>query len=89
MKSRALPQFWNLYHQLPTEIRQRAVKAYRIWRVHPYAPGLRFKLVGKRRPVYSVRISKSHRVLGLVEGDTIYWFWIGGHDEYEQIIKTI
>jgi hypothetical protein len=89
MNSKALPQFWKLYKQLPKEIRLRAAKAYRIWREHPRAPGLQFKRVNTRTPVYSVRFSDSHRVLGLLEGDTIYWFWIGDHDEYEQILKTL
>lgn len=54
----------------------------------PYSPGLQFKRVGKQRPVYSVRITDAYRVLGLLEGDTIYWFWIGAHDEYERIIRA-
>lgn len=88
MTSQALPQFWNLYRQLPPKIRRRAAKAYRIWLIHPRSPGLRFKRVGKRRPVYSVRITDDYRALGLLEDDTIYWFWIGLHKEYERIIKT-
>lgn len=89
MNSQTLPQFWKLYNQLPKIIRRRAVKAYRLWRDKPQAPGLQFKLVGKRRPVYSVRINDAYRALGLLDGDTIYWFWIGAHDEYERIIKSM
>ena len=89
MNSRALPQFWKLYHNLPKNTRRRAVKAYRLWREYPKSPGLQFKRVGKQRPVYSVRISDSYRVLGLLDGDTIYWFWIGSHDEYERTIKSM
>jgi hypothetical protein len=89
MKSQTLPQFWKRYYQLPKNIRRRAIKAYRIWRKNPHSPGLQFKLVGKRRPVYSVRITRSYRALGLLEEDTIYWFWIGTHDEYEQVIKSL
>lgn len=88
MKSQALPQFWRHYSQLPTDIRRRTAKAYRIWRIHPQSPGLQFKRVGKRRAVYSVRITDAYRVLGLLEGETIYWFWIGAHDEYERIIRS-
>ena len=89
MNSQALPQFWKLYKQLPREIRQRSAKAYRIWLEHPHSPGLQFKLVGKRRPVYSVRITDSYRALGLLEQNTIFWFWIGSHDEYERLIKSM
>jgi hypothetical protein len=72
MNSQALPQFWKLYGQLPSEVRRAAVKAYRSWRIHPCAPGLQFKLVGKRRSVYSVRITDAYRALGVLEGDTVY-----------------
>lgn len=89
MNSQALPQFWKLYYALPKEIRWRAVKAYRIWRDNPHSPGLQFKLVGKRRAVYSVRISDAYRALGLLDGDTVYWFWVGSHDEYERLINSL
>jgi hypothetical protein len=89
MNSQALPQFWKLYYQLPSDVRRRAAKTYHIWRIHPHSPGLQFKLVGNRRPVYSVRITNAYRALGLLDGDTIYWFWIGAHDEYERIIRSL
>ncbi len=89
MNSQTLPKFWTLYARLPRSIRQRAVKAYRNWQVHPESPGLQFKRVGNRRPVYSVRITDAYRALGLIEGDTIYWFWIGPHDEYERVIQSM
>jgi len=25
--------------------------------------------------------------LGILEGDTVTWFWIGSHDEYERFIS--
>ncbi len=89
MNSQTLPQFWKQYYKLPQEVRRRAVKAYRLWRDHPNLPGLQFKHVGNRRPVYSVRISDSYRAVGLLQGDTVYWFWIGAHDEYERLLKSM
>jgi hypothetical protein len=89
MNSQALPQFWRLYRALPKEIRLRVAKSYRIWRDEPHSPGLRFKRVGNRRPVYSVRVTDDYRVLGLLEADTIHWFWVGPHDEYERIIRSL
>lgn len=87
MNSQALPVFWKLYDQLPRQIRRRAGKAYRLWKQTPHAPGLQFKRVGRTRPVYSVRIDADHRALGLLQGDTVTWFWIGRHDEYERLLK--
>jgi hypothetical protein len=34
--------------------------------------------------VWSVRITLGYRALGIVDGDTITWFWIGNHQDYER-----
>lgn len=48
---------------------------------------MRVKNVHPREPVYSVRITRGYRALGLVEGDTVTWFWIGSHTDYERLIS--
>lgn len=45
--------------------------------------------VSQRQPIYSARVSISYRVLGLLESDHIYWYWIGAHDEYDELLKRI
>ena len=87
MNSKAAQQFWKLYNRLPTQEQQRARKAFEIWKINPSTPGLRFKRVSDAEPICSARISDNYRVLGLLEGDTIIWFWIGRHDEYERMLK--
>lgn len=87
MNSLILPQFWELYNRLPYPVRQRASKAYRLWRDNPQASGLQFKRVGITRPIYSVRVGEDYRALGMLEGNTVTWFWIGGHDEYLRLLK--
>ncbi len=89
MKSSTTAQFWKLYRALPREIQYRADSAYRLWLLNPYAQGLYFKRVGKLQPVYSVRIGLDYRALGLLQGDTVLWFWIGAHDEYERLLRHI
>ena len=89
MKSTTTARFWRGYEALPEDIQRRADKAYRLWQLNPFAQGLNFKRVGQRRPVYSVRIGKGYRALGLLEGDVIIWFWIGHHDEYERLLKGL
>jgi hypothetical protein len=86
MKSRADPSFWKLYRQLPRQVRQRAVKAYRLWRENPHHPSLRFKRVDPEEPLYSVRISLDYRAVGWLEQDTVVWFWIGDHDDYDRLL---
>ena len=89
MKSRTAPSFWKLFDDLSSDIQRRAYKAYRLWRANPFAGGLRFKRVSEREPIYSVRIGHEYRALGLLEGDTIYWFFIGDHDEYERELRKL
>lgn len=37
--------------------------------------------------VFSVRIGIGWRALGLKKDDTLIWFWIGSHSEYEKTLK--
>lgn len=89
MKSQTLPSFWELYNRLPCNVQRRANKAYRIWQQNPNTPSLHFKRVSNTRPVYSVRIGAGYRALGVLHGDTVTWFWIGNHDEYERLLKQV
>lgn len=85
MKSRASSKFWASYQQLPPEVQQRARKQYRLWTENPNHRSLRFK---KIKGFWSTWIDVRYRALGIMDGDTVVWFWIGTHDEYEQILKT-
>ena len=87
MNSKAAPRFWKFYNRLPFQEQRRTRKAYQIWKSNPNAPGLHFKRVSDEEPIYSALVSDNYRVLGLLEGDTIVWFWIGRHDESERILK--
>ena len=37
--------------------------------------------------MYSVRVSRGYRAVGLLEGDTVTWIWIGSHGDYERLIS--
>lgn len=87
MNSQTTRSFWKHYWALPPEVRQRARLAYRLWRNNPAHPGLVFKRVRDDQPLYSVRIGLGYRALGLLKGDTVTWFWIGTHGEYDRLIK--
>lgn len=88
MKSRATPKFWKYYSSLPLDVQRRAEKAYHLWKKNPHHPGLHFKRVDEREPVYSVRISNDYRALGMREEEAFIWFWIGSHDEYERLLNS-
>ena len=89
MKSLTTAQFWNLYDALPEDVQHRADKAYELCQINPQAHGLYFKRVGKQQPVYSVRIGKGYRAIGILQKDVIIWFWIGHHDIYDRLLKNL
>jgi len=80
-------QFWAFYQALPSAVRERADKAYESWHNDPHSPGLQFKRVDPEEPIYSVRIGRDYRALGVLRGDTITWFWIGKHAVYDRILR--
>lgn len=89
MTSHVTKAFRRHFEKLPTEIQEQAVKGYRLWRNAPYHSSLQFKRIGRKQPVYSVRVGLGYRALGLVENDAIYWFWIGPHSEYDNLLKRL
>ena len=89
MRSFTRPSFWSLYHRLPEHVRQQARASYRLFEVDPYHPSLRFKRVSQRQPVYSARVSGDYRAVGLRDGDTMVWFWIGSHHDYDRLLKGV
>lgn len=83
MNSRTTRRFREAFLTLPPDVRERAERAYRLWLENPDLPGLRFKRVGD---MVSIRIGRDYRALGILQGDTVYWYWIGRHDEYDRMI---
>ena len=88
MKSRTTRSFRRLFDDLPTAVQERARRAYALWRQDPGHPSIQFKRVDGDEPIYSARIGLAHRALGLLDGDTVTWFWIGDHDDYERELRS-
>ena len=82
--SRVSPEFWKRFNALPSEVQRQAEKAYRLFQSNPAHPSLALKKVG---PYWSARISLEYRVLGYQRGHEFFWFWIGPHDEYDELLK--
>lgn len=89
MKSSVTKTFRKQLGDLPASIQEQATKAYALWKADPYHSSLQFKRVSQRQPIYSARVSLNYRVLGLLESDHIYWYWIGTHDEYDELLKRM
>lgn len=89
MKSSITKTFRKALDQIPEAIQEQAIKAFETWQSDPYQGSLQFKLVSQRQPIYSARVGLNYRVLGLLENDHIYWFWIGSHAEYDELLKRL
>ena len=46
-----------------------------------------FQGINREENVWSARVTRGYRALTILEGDTVTWFWIGSHDEYERFIS--
>ena len=86
MTSLLTEDFVDCFRRLPNEIKNLARKNYQLWRANPSHPGLQFKRIHQTEPIYSVRVGRGYRAVGLLEQNTITWFWIGTHADYERII---
>ena len=84
MKSATLPSFWESYKKLDKMVRSRARKVYNLWIENPFHPSLHFKCINSEEDIWSVRITNNYRALGVLDGDTVTWFWIGSHKDYEK-----
>jgi hypothetical protein len=87
VNSRLTEDFVACFRRLPEEIKSLARKNYRLWRANPSHPSLQFKRVNQKEPIYSVRVGSGYRAVGLLEANTISWFWIGTHADYDQLIR--
>jgi hypothetical protein len=89
VKSSVTKEFRRRLERLPVAIQEQASGIYALWRSNPYHNSLQFKRVSQRQPIYSVRVGIGYRALGLREEDHIYWFWIGPHAEYDELLKRL
>ena len=87
MNSKTLPSFWRNYRGLDEDVKRSARKAYRLWANNPFHSSLNFKCINREENIWSVRITRSYRALGILEGDTVTWFWVGSHDNYERFFS--
>lgn len=87
MNSRVTEDFMPCYAHLPANVREQARRAYRLWRSNPSHPGIQFRRIHSTDLIFSARVGLGWRALGTLEGDTVTWFWIGSHAEYDTIVS--
>jgi hypothetical protein len=89
MKSKTTKAFWKLLNNLPDEIQKQAWISYRAWREDVWNARFEFKQVHPSQPIYSVRINRSYRAVGVRSGDEVVWFWIGSHSDYDNLLNRL
>ncbi|MEO1790662.1 MAG: hypothetical protein AAFR25_00380 [Cyanobacteria bacterium J06629_19] len=90
MKSKLDDAFIHCFGKLPEEVKKTARKNYRLWQDNHSHPGLEFKKISTKQPIYSVRVGMGWRAVGVLEdSDTIAWFWLGSHSDYDKLIKGL
>jgi hypothetical protein len=62
-----------------------ARSAYSQFVQNPSHPSLRFKKLAGFENYWSVRIKEQLRAVGERNGDTIEWFWIGTHNDFDNL----
>lgn len=89
-RSRRTKQFNALFDALPEHVKRQARADYALFKRNPRHPGLQFKSIGRRDPsIYSARADAHYRAIGLLNGDTVTWFWIGSHEAYNQLASRL
>jgi hypothetical protein len=90
MNSHTTHSFRALLSALPSHVQQQAREAYALFQQNHLHPGLRFKQVNPGPPpVYSARVGIGYRALGTVDGNTVIWFWIGSHGDYDKLLRQL
>jgi mRNA-degrading endonuclease RelE of RelBE toxin-antitoxin system len=89
MISKTTTKFWKYYEKLPDEIKEKSREIFEFFQKDPFHPSLHFKRVHSSKPIFSIRITKNYRAIGILEKNEIIWFWIGNHEEYEKIFKRL
>ena len=89
MISKTTARFRTALAALSPEIRQQARDAYKLFKQNPHHPSLRFRRVHPTEPIFSARVTLGYRAVGIREDDTIVWFWIGAHAEYERVLSRL
>ena len=73
----------------PATVQTKIRAAYALWSENPNHPSLRFKKVHDKLPIYSARVDLNWRAVGVMKQDTVVWFFVGPHAEYERLLGSL
>lgn len=84
MNSHTTRSFRDALKKLSPELRTQAREAFKQFQEDPFSPGLNFEEVNASQQIWSARITRGVRALGIRDRGDITWYWIGTHREYEK-----
>ena len=84
MKNKRRKKFHKLFAKLPPHIQKQAREDFKLFEENPYHSSLGFKMLEGN--ICAVDIGYRYRALGKKVGDTIEWYWIGSHQDYDKLI---
>jgi hypothetical protein len=79
-----VPDFWEAYNKLPKKIQKLSDKNFALLKENPKHPSLHFKQIGR---FWSARIGLKYRALAIEIQEGLLWFWIGDHEDYDNLVK--
>lgn len=89
MTSHTTERFRKAFEQLPPEVQEAARKAYWLWQQDPHHRSLQFKQIHSEKPIFSVRIGRAWRAVGVRHEEYMLWYWIGSHAEYDKLVSQL
>ncbi|MEM7761531.1 MAG: hypothetical protein AAF298_25900 [Cyanobacteria bacterium P01_A01_bin.40] len=89
MKSRTTKKFRAFFARLPKQIQIQGRIAYQLFKKIQTIPVCVLKKLHSKLSIYSARISRDYRAVRQLDGDTIIWFWIGSHTDYDKLLSGI
>ena len=89
MISHTTASFRKAFWQLPEQLQRQAREAYKRFQQDPFHSSLQFKQIHPTKPVYSVRVGRDYRAVGVRNRDEIIWYWIGSHSDYDKLISQL
>jgi hypothetical protein len=91
IRSQRTRSFRRLFARLPSHVQAQIRESYQLFKHNPWHPALNFErihyCVRPSSPVYATRIGRRYRAMGRLEGDTIQWFFVGSHEEYNRFVR--
>ena len=77
------PDFWKCYNRLPKAVQKLADRKFDLFRSNPHHASLGF---ARKGAVWTVEVGRRYRAIGWRDGNDIVWFWIGSHEDYNNLM---